>query len=342
MIPNVVSLGEIMGRFSPAGTSRIVQVDKMDISYGGAEANYAVSLATLGINASFVSRLPENQLGYAARNALRRFGVNVDDIVWGGNRLGLYFLEHGSSQLPSSVTYDRANSAIAHASPDDFDWDLIFVNKDWFHFTGITPALSDTAANVVLAACKAAHAKKIKISCDLNYRNGLWSKEKAGKVMSELMQYVYLLIANEEDAEDVFGIHPANSDVNRGQLNHDDYADVANQLVDMFGFAKVAITLRTSISASNNNWSGMLYDGKDHHFGIDYDITPIVDRVGGGDSLGAALTYALLNDYDSKSAIDFAITASALKHSLPGDFNHATLSQIQKVLNSGGTGRVQR
>ncbi len=337
----VVTFGEIMLRLAPEGYYRFLQADTYGATYGGGEANVAVSLANFGIDAAFVTKLPKHEIGQAGVNSLRRFGVDVDDIVRGGDRVGIYFLEKGASQRPSKVIYDRAGSSIATASLDDFDWDDIFEGADWFHFTGITPALSDNCAQICLAACKAAKAKGVQISCDLNYRNKLWSKEKAGQVMGELMQYVDVCIANEQDADDVFGIKASNTDVTTGKVNHEGYKDVAKQLADRFGFKKVAITLRGSISANDNDWAAMLYDGNDYYFSKTYRIH-IVDRVGGGDSFGAGLIYSCLNDYAPQDTIEFAVAASCLKHSIEGDFNMVTVDEVKKLAGGDGSGRVQR
>ena len=337
----VVTFGEIMLRLAPEGYYRFLQADTYQATYGGGEANVAVSLANFGLDAAFVTKLPAHEIGQAGINSLRRFGVDVDDIVRGGDRVGIYYLEKGASQRPSKVIYDRAGSAIATASPEDFDWDDIFEGTDWFHFTGITPALSDSCAEICLQACKAAKAKGIQISCDLNYRNKLWSREKAGKVMGALMEYVDVCIANEQDADDVFGIRAADTDVTGGKVSHDGYRDFAKNLAERFGLKKVAITLRSSLSANDNDWAAMLYDGNDYFFSRTYHIH-IVDRVGGGDSFGAGLIYACLNDYTPADTIEFAVAASCLKHSIEGDFNMVTVDEVKKLMGGDGSGRVQR
>ena len=319
MSKKVVTFGEIMLRLAPEGYMRFVQAESYGATYGGGEANVAVSLANYGLDASFVTKLPSHEIGQAGINALRRFGVQTSDIVRGGDRVGIYFLEKGASQRPSKVIYDRAGSSIATATTNDFDWDKIFEGASWFHFTGITPALGDNVADICLEACKAAKEKGITVSCDLNYRNKLWSKEKAGQVMGELCQYVDVCISNEEDANDVFGIKAAGTDVTAGQVNHEGYKDVAKQLADRFHFSKVAITLRTSISANDNKWAAMLYDGTDCYFSKQY-LMHIVDRVGGGDSFGGGLIYACLNEMAPQDTIEFAVAASCLKHSIEGDF----------------------
>lgn len=341
MSKRVVTFGEIMLRLAPEGYYRFVQAETYGATYGGGEANVAVSLANYGLDASFVTKLPAHEIGQAGINALRRFGVDTTDIARGGDRVGIYFLEKGASQRPSKVIYDRAGSSIATATPDDFDWDSILNGADWFHFTGITPALGDNVAAICLEACKAAKNKGITVSCDLNYRNKLWSKEKAGDVMGELCQYVDVCISNEEDANDVFGIRAAGTDVTAGQVNHEGYRDVAKQLADRFGFRKVAITLRTSISANDNKWAAMLYDGTDCYFSKEY-LMHIVDRVGGGDSFGGGLIYACLNDLSPQDTIEFAVAASCLKHSIEGDFNQVSVDEVMKLAGGDASGRVQR
>ena len=337
----VITFGEIMLRLAPEGYYRFVQAEKFGATYGGGEANVAVSLANYGMDAAFVTKLPKHEIGQAAVNSLRKFGVDVSKITRGGDRVGIYFLEKGASQRPSKVVYDRAGSAIAQAKPEDFDWNAIFDGADWFHFTGITPALGDGVAEICLEACKAAKAKGLTVSCDLNYRKNLWSREKAGKVMGGLMEYVDVCIANEEDASDVFGIKADNTDINSGKLSHDGYKQVAQKLADTFHFSKVAITLRESISANDNNWAAMLYDTKDFYFSKKYAVR-IVDRVGGGDSFGAGLIYALLNQMDSQSALEFAVAASCLKHTIEGDVNMVSVDEVKKLAGGDGSGRVQR
>ena len=337
----VVTFGELMLRLAPEGYYRFVQADKLGATFGGGEANVAVSLANYGFDASFVTKLPKHEIGQAAVNSLRRYGVDTSDIVRGGDRVGIYYLEKGASQRPSKVIYDRAGSAIYTADKNDFDWNKILEGADWFHFTGITPALNDTVAAICLDACKAAKELGVKISCDLNYRNKLWSKEKAGQVMGELCKYVDVCIANEEDAADVFGIKAADTDVTKGTVNREGYKDVAKQLADRFGFEKVAITLRESISANDNNWSAMLYDGNEYYFSKKYKMH-IVDRVGGGDSFGGGLIAATLSGYDPQGIIEFAVAASCLKHSIEGDYNMVTMEEVQKLAGGDGSGRVQR
>jgi 2-dehydro-3-deoxygluconokinase len=341
MAKKVVTFGEIMLRLAPEGYYRFIQADSLGATFGGGEANVAVSLANYGLDAIFVTKLPAHDIGQAAVNSLRRFGVDTSRIVRGGSRIGIYFLEKGASQRPSKVIYDRAGSSIATAATTDFDWETIFDGVSWFHFTGITPALGDNVAAICEEACKAAKAKNITISCDLNYRKKLWTRQKAGEVMSRLCKYVDVCIANEEDAQDVFGIKAENTDIAGGKLNHEGYRSVAKQLADCFGFKKVAITLRTSISASENNWAGMLYDGKDFYFSKEYNMK-IVDRVGGGDSFGGGLIYSFLTGKDSSSALEFAVAASCLKHTIEGDYNQVSAEEVEKLAEGDGSGRVQR
>ena len=339
----IVTFGEIMMRLNPEGYRRFVQADRFEASYAGGEANVAVSLANYGINASFVTKLPANPLGESARNAVRRFGVDTSSIVWGGPRLGIYFVEKGASQRASKVVYDRAASSIALATRKDFDWAKILKGAKWFHFTGITPALGGELPAICLDALKYCKAHKIAVSCDLNYRGKLWSKAEAGKCMSKLVPYVDVLIANEADAADVFGIVGKGSDVESGKLDKQGYVSVAEQLVKRFGCKKVAITLRTSISAFDNLWAGMLYDAKTKKacFSREYPVH-IVDRVGGGDSFGGGLIYALTAGKSTQGAIDFAVAASCLKHSIEQDFNLVTIPEVETLAAGNGTGRVQR
>ena len=341
MSKKVVTFGEIMLRLAPEGYYRFVQTDNFGATYGGGEANVAVSLVNYGLDARFVTKLPKHEIGQAAVNSLRRYGVDTSYVARGGERVGIYFLEKGASQRPSKVIYDRAESAIAKSTPDDFDWDEIFEGVDWFHFTGITPALGDEVAAICQKACQKAQEKNITISCDLNYRNKLWSKEKAGKVMGDLCQYVNVCIANEEDAADVFGIKAVGTNVAAGEVNHEGYKEVAKQLVDRFGFDKVAITLRESISANDNNWSAMLYDNQDFYFSKKYAIH-ICDRVGGGDSFGAGIIYAALAEMTPVEMIEFAVAASCLKHSIEGDYNMVSKEEVLKLAGGDASGRVQR
>lgn len=337
----IVCFGELMLRLNPEGYLRFEQADKFMATFGGGEANVAVSLANFGMNASFCSKLPAHAIGNMAVRALRAEGVSTADLVRGGERVGIYYIEKGASQRPSKVIYDRKYSAISMASREDFDWDKILSDTVWFHFTGITPALDDNVAEICLDAVKACREKGIKVSCDLNFRKNLWTSEKAGKVMGELMQYVDVCIANEEDADKVFGIKPDHNDVDSGKLNREGYIDVAKKLSERFGCEKVAITLRESISANDNNWAAMLYDGEKAYFSKKYAVH-IVDRVGGGDSFGAGLIYSLLSGFDMQDTIEFAVAASCLKHTIEYDFNRVTVDEVKALVKGGGSGRVQR
>jgi len=337
----IVTFGEIMLRLAPNGYYRFFQNDQMQATFGGGEANVAVSLANFGMDSVYVTKLPEHAIGQAAINSLRSFGVDTRRIVRGGSRIGIYYLEKGASQRGSVCIYDRAHSAIAEADPSDFDWDAIFEGAQWFHFTGITPALGQNLVEICRQACMKAREKGIKVSCDLNYRSKLWTRGQAQIAMSDLCRYVDVCISNEEDAKDVFGIEAENTDVKGGKLDQEAYRSVAQQLIDRFGFEKVAITLRTSVSASDNRWAGMLYDGTECCFSKTYDLH-IVDRVGGGDSFGAGLIYALINNRSLRDTIEFAVAASALKHSVEGDFNRVSVAEVEKLAGGDGSGRVQR
>ena len=337
----VVTFGELMLRLAPENYLRFVQSDKFEATFGGAEANVAVSLANYGFDAQFVSKLPDHEIGQMAINSLRKFGVNTSKIVRGGDRVGIYYCEKGASQRPSKVIYDRANSSIATAKEEDFDWEKIFDGVEWFHWTGITPALSDSVAEITLKACKEAKKRGITISTDLNFRKKLWSKEKAGKVMGELCKYVDYCIANEEDAKDVFGIEADGTDIYSGKLNHEGYISVAQKLTEKFGFKGVAITLRESLSANDNNWSAMLYTDGKAYFSKKYAMH-IVDRVGGGDSFGGGLIYSLLSGFDAQKTIEFAVAASCLKHSIEGDYNMVSVKEVETLAGGDASGRVQR
>jgi 2-dehydro-3-deoxygluconokinase len=337
----IVCFGELMLRLNPEGYLRFTQADKFCATYGGGEANVAVSLANYGMDAAFVTKLPTNEIGQSAVNSLRGLGVDTSMIVRGGERVGIYFLENGASMRPSKVVYDRKYSAISMADRGDFDWDNILKGADWFHFTGITPALGDNVADICADALAVCKKNGIKTSCDLNFRKNLWTSEKAGEVMGRLMKDVDVCIANEEDAEKVFGIKADATDVNSGKVNSEGYKEVAKKLCDRFGFEKVAITLRTSISANDNNWAAMLFDGSDYYFSKTYPIH-IVDRVGGGDSFGGGLIYSQLTGMDCQSSIEFAVAASALKHTIFGDYNRVSVAEVEALIKGGGSGRVQR
>ena len=338
----VITFGEIMMRLNPPGYQRFLQADMFEATYAGGEANVAVSLANYGNDAAFVSKVPEHEIGQNAVNALRRYGVDTSMMLRGGPRLGVYYCEKGASQRGSKVIYDRANSSIALAHRDEFDWDAIFEGADWFHFTGITPALGGELPEICMDACKAARAKGITVSCDLNYRGKLWTREKAGEVMSGLMPYVDVCIANEEDAKDVFGIAAENTDINSGKLDKEGYISVARQLTERFHFQAVAITLRGSISASDNNWSGMLYRDGQAVFARNY-LIHLVDRVGGGDSFGGGLIHAMRKwPEDSQKIIEYAVAASCLKQATEFDFNLASEKEVLALCGGNASGRVQR
>ena len=337
----VVTFGELMLRLAPNGYYRFFQNDQMQATFGGGEANVSVSLANFGLNSVYVTKLPEHAIGQAAVNSLRYFGVDTSKVVRGGDRVGIYYLEKGASQRGSVCIYDRAHSAIAEAKKEDFNWKEILKDVSWFHFTGITPALGGNLPEICLEACKVCKKLGIIVSCDLNYRGKLWTRQKANEVMSELCKYVDVCIANEEDAKDVFGIEAEGTDIYGGKLNHEGYKSVAKQLADRFKFKKVAITLRTSISASDNDWAAMLYDGKDYYFSKSYHLH-ITDRVGGGDSFGAGLIYSQIMGYDPQTSIEFAVAASALKHSIEGDYNRVSVNEVTKLAKGDASGRVQR
>ena len=339
----IVTFGELMLRLQPFNYERFVQAQQVEFTFGGGEANVAVSLANYGMDASFVTKLPAHAIGQAAVNSLRRYGVDTTKIVRGGDRVGIYYNEKGASQRGSVCIYDRANSAISQATTADFDWDAIFEGVDWFHFTGITPALGANVVEICREACKAAKAKGIKISCDLNYRGKLWTRAQAREAMTDLCQYVDVCISNEEDAKDVFGIEAEATDIYGGSLNHEGYKSVAKQLADKFNFEMVAITLRESHSAFDNGWSAMLYNvaNDEYCFSKKYDLH-IIDRVGGGDSFGGGLIYSVLSGKNTQEAVEFAVAASALKHSIGGDYNMVTVAEVEKLAGGDGSGRIQR
>ena len=331
----VVTFGELMVRLQPFNYERFVQANSLEFSFGGGEANVAVSLANYGLDAAFVTKLPAHAIGQAAVNSLRRYGVDTSKITRGGDRVGIYYNEKGASQRGSVCIYDRANSAIQLAQPSDFDWDKIFEGVDWFHFTGITPALGENVVEICREACKAAKAHGVKISCDLNYRGKLWTREQARAAMTDLCQYVDVCISNEEDAKDVFGIEAEATDIYGGKLNAEGYKSVAKQLADKFHFEKVAITLRESHSAFDNGWSAMLYDvaSNEYCFSKKYELR-IIDRVGGGDAFASGLIYAMLHNYRAMDMINFAVASSAIKHTIHGDANITDdVSTIRNLMN---------
>ncbi|MSS09796.1 sugar kinase [Clostridium sp. WB02_MRS01] len=340
----LVTMGEIMLRLSTPNNEKFIQADEFDVNYGGGEANVAVSLANYGHDVEFVTAVPKNPIGECAVAALRKYNVGTKHIAKCGERLGIYYLETGSAMRASAVVYDRAHSSIATATAANFDFNEILKDADWFHFTGITPAVSDEAAELTEAALKAAKANGVTVSVDLNFRKKLWSSEKAQKVMTNLMQYVDVCIGNEEDAEKVLGFKPGNTDVTSGELELQGYVDIFNQMVDEFNFKYVVSSLRESFSASDNGWSACIMDGATREFyhSKKYRVTPIVDRVGGGDSFAAGVICGLVDGKDFKGALEYAVAASALKHTIPGDFNLVTREDVETLAGGDGSGRVQR
>nr|WP_294790204.1 sugar kinase [uncultured Mucilaginibacter sp.] len=341
MSKKVVTLGEIMLRLSTPDFKRFVQSDSLDVTYGGGEANVSAALCNYGLNGVFVSKVPNNAIGQSAINHLRRYGVDTQFVARGGDRLGIYFLETGASMRASQVIYDRAGASIADVDASEFDFDKIFEGADWFHTTGITPALSDKAAALTLAALKAAKAKGVTTSIDLNFRKKLWSKEKARVVMTELCQYVDVCIGNEEDADTTLGFTSEGTDVTKGELNLDGYKSVFKQMKEKFGFKYIASTLRESHSASDNGWSALVYDGNEFYHSKQYEVR-IVDRVGSGDSFASGFIFGLVTGMALGDAAEFGVAASALKHTIPGDLNHATLNEVKELVKGDGSGRVQR
>jgi len=337
----IVTMGEIMLRLSPTGTHRFVQAESFKIIPGGGEANVAVSLANFGHESVFVTKLPKHEIGQIAVNALRRYGVCTDHIARGGDRIGLYYAETGASMRPSKVIYDRAHSAIAEARPEDFDFDAIFEGAQWFHWSGITPAISDASAECLKVACIAAKKKGVTVSCDLNFRKKLWTSEKAISVMRPLMEYVDVCIGNEEDAELCLGFKPE-ADVEGGKTDAAGYEGIFRAMAKEFGFKYVVSTLRESYSATYNGWKALIYDGKEFYQSKHYDINPIIDRVGGGDSFSGGLIHGLLTKATQGEALEFAVAASALKHTIPGDFNHVSVEEVESLAGGNASGRVQR
>lgn len=337
----VICFGEIMGRLCPDGYLKIVQANKLNLTFAGGEANVAVSLANYGTDAAFITKLPDNDIGKSVVRTLRSYAVDLTGVVFGGERLGMYYVEKGASQRPSKVIYDRKYSSISMADRCDFNWEQIFDGAQWFHFTGITPALSEGMPQICEDACIAAKKAGVTISYDINYRKNLWSRQQANETMTKLMRYVDVCIANEEDANDVFGIKAEGSNITGGSLKHEGYISVAQQIQQKFGCTSVAITLRESISASDNNWAAMLYTGGKSYFSKKYAIH-LVDRVGGGDSFAGALIYTQLKGFEPQDAIEFAVAGSCLKQTVEGDFNQATIEDINRLAQGDGSGRVQR
>ena len=338
----VVTFGEIMLRLAPNGFLRFSQMgEQLQATFGGAEANVAVCLANYGMEASFVSRLPTHAIGQCALNEVRKYGVDTAHIVRGGDRVGIYYLEKGASQRGSTVVYDRANSAICTAKREDFDWKTIFQGANWFHFSGITPALNETVASICLDALKEAKAQNLTVSCDLNYRQKLWETEKAGATMRPLMQYVDVCIANGLDANNVFSIKAENTDMVTGWIPREGYVGIAKELCRQFGFKKVATTFRTALSASENKLAGMFYDDGEITYSKEYHLH-LVDRVGGGDSFVAGLIYALQSGFDQQKTVDFAVASSVLKHAIEGDFNRVTKNEVLSLVGGDASGRILR
>lgn len=340
--PKMVGFGELMLRLTPRGHERIVQASEFEARYTGAEANAAVMLAALGVDAYCVSKVPSGELGQACINYLRRFGVNTDHVARGGDRLGILYVETGAAQRASKVIYDRNHAAIRDVQASDFDWDSILREADWFHFSGTAPALGANVRAVLREGLAAARRHAVTVSCDLNFRAKLWSANEANAVMTDLMADVDVLISNEEDAANVFGIKAGGSDVTKGELVLASYEKVSSELARRFDLRYVATTLRTSVSASINHWAGMLFDGTNHFTSRSYEISPIVDRVGAGDAFAGGLIFGMLRGLDAQASVEFAAAASCLKHSIPGDFNLVTLEEIETLVAGDASGRVQR
>ncbi|MFI3248890.1 MAG: sugar kinase [Rikenellaceae bacterium] len=337
----IVTMGEILLRLSTPGNRRFVQSDSFDVVYGGGEANVAVSCANYGHDAYFVSKLPTHEIGQSAVNELRKFGVKTDFIARGGDRVGIYFLETGASMRPSKVIYDRAKSAIAEATVADFDFDAIMEGAAWFHWSGITPALSAESAEMTRLACEAAKKHGVTVSVDLNFRKKLWTKERAQEVMKPLMEYVDVCIGNEEDAELCLGFKP-DADVEGGHTDAEGYKGIFEQMRKEFGFKYVVSTLRESFSATHNGWKAMIYNGEEFYTSKRYDIEPIIDRVGGGDSFSGGIIHGLLTKPNQGEALEFAVAASALKHTINGDANHVSIEEVEALAGGDASGRVQR
>ena len=339
----IITFGEIMLRLKSPALERFFQSPSLEATFGGGEANVAVSLANYGMDAAFVTALPNNAIGEACRRDVRSFGVDVSNIKMTDGRMGIYFLETGSNQRPSKVVYDRAESAIAIAPIDLFDWEKIFEGADWFHISGIAPAISASAAELSLAACKAAQKCGVTVSCDLNYRKNLWKYGKEAKeVMSEIAKYIDVAIANEEDFQKSLGI-TASSDVESGSLDRNVYEGIAKKAMELYpNLKRVAITLRESKSADRNDWAACIYDGKEFYVSRKYEITDIVDRVGGGDSFSGGLIYGLLTYEKQSDALEYAVAASCLKHTIAGDYNRVTVAEVTALMKGSGSGRVER
>ncbi len=338
----VIAFGELLMRLEPRGHERIVQANEFQVRYTGGEANAAALLVSLGVEAACVSRVPAHEVGQACVDYLRRFGIDTTHVSRGGDRLGLLYLETGASQRPSKVIYDRDHTSLRSARPDDFDWAAILDGADWLHFSGTAPASGPAIVEALVEGLALAHERGVRVSCDLNYRRKLWSPDEAREAMMRLMPFVDVLIGNEEDATTVFGISAEEIDVVQGELDVDSYRRIAEQLMARFALELVATTLRTSISASVNRWSGVVFDGDTQYVSRTYEIDPIVDRVGGGDAFSGGLIFALLQSMDLQACVDFAVAASCLKHSIPGDFALLTRTEIDTLVAGDASGRVQR
>ncbi len=337
----IVGFGDYILRLNPEGYLKFIQADRFEVFYTGAEANVCTSLAYMGAPTQFVTKLPENAIAECAVATLKKFSVGTEHIAYGGERIGIFYLEKGASQRPSKIVYDRKYSAFCGSQPEDYNWDEIFQDAGHFHFTGITPALGENIAEICLAACQKAKELGLTVSCDLNYRKNLWTRQQAKETMEQLLQYVDVLIANEEDSADVLDIHASNSDVITGKLDRDGYIEVAQKISKKYNIETVAITLRKSISASDNDWSALLYRNGTAYFSKEYRIH-IVDRVGGGDSFGAGLIYALHSGYDNQQIIEYAAAASCLKQTIELDVNLSKPADILALVGGDGSGRVQR
>lgn len=337
----MLGFGDFIVRLSPPGYERFFQADHFEINYTGAEANVCVALAHMGVQTSFVTRLPENDIAYAGIGELRRHGVDTSQIVFGGDRIGVFYLEKGAAQRPSRIVYDRGHSALAVSVPAYYDWKRILNGYSWFHITGITPALGDRMPEVCIEACRMARAMGLTVSCDLNYRKNLWTPEQAGRVIKKMLPYIDVLLANEEDAEKVLGIKAAGSNVMQGVLDDRGYEETACRIEAQYGIHRVAISMRRSLSASDNDWGAMLYQDGKTYFSRRYMIH-LVDRVGGGDSFAAGLIYGLLNGFDPQHTIEYAAAASCLKQTMEMDFSLSTAAEVEKLVGGNVTGRVER
>jgi 2-dehydro-3-deoxygluconokinase len=340
--PKVVVFGELLLRLNPRASERIVQAGEFEVRYTGAEANVAALLAGFGLEAYVVSKVPAHEIGEACVGYLRRFGIKTDHIARGGERLGIFYLETGAAQRASKVIYDREHAAIREIRPSDIDWDSILSGADWFHFSGTAPALGENVRVVLRSGLLLARERGVRVSCDLNYRAKLWGTDEAREVMTDLMTYVDVLIGNEEDSAKVFGLVAEGSDVTKGELIPTSYEQVAMELSSRFGLAYVATTLRRSVSASVNHWAGLLFDGQRHYSSRSYEISPVIDRVGAGDCFAGGLIYSMLRGFDPQACVEFAVAASCLKHSIPGDFGLVSLEEIEILLAGDASGRVRR